>query len=108
MQQLTAYSNSNRESFFQGRIKKGQRERKRRKIGQKQEQGKMKAHQWLAWKSTGRVPDEHPLKEFLFSERSDEERGSCDDDFFGLPMILPCYNLFLFVLMLAQIYTNHV
>lgn len=87
MQELTAYSNSNRESYFGGRIKKGKRERKRREIGQKQGDGKMKAHQWLAWQSTDRVPDEHPLKEVLFSERSDEEEhDSCDDDFFALPL----------------------
>lgn len=47
----------------------------------------MKSYQWLAWKSTDRAPDEHPLREVLFSERSEkEEYGSCDDDYFALPL----------------------
>lgn len=46
----------------------------------------MKAHQWLAWKNIGRVPNEHHLKE-VFSERNDEEvHDSCDDDFLALPL----------------------
>lgn len=58
-----------------------------RKTGQKQGQGKMKTLQWLVWKSTGRVPAEHPLKEVLFSESDEEEHDSCDD-FFALPLEL--------------------
>lgn len=88
MQQLTAYNNSNRVSYFGERIKKGKRERKRRKTQQKQGQGKMKTHHWLAWKTTGRVPDKHPLKEVIFSERGDEEEhDSSDNDFFALLLV---------------------
>ena len=51
----------------------------------------MQTHQWLAWKSSDRVPGEHYfLRGVLSSVRGGEEKrdNNGDDDFFALPLAL--------------------